>query len=184
MPTRQGVQSHISQSPACRARLHQHAETLMNKSAGHAPSSDLPSFSVDFEAAQDDPMLGDGPPEPLPRAAGPSNDSAAAGTSRTGTSEGARPGRVTVEEVEDVDAGGIPKKPWVGEFPTAAAKTLRRARTFFEELLKKKKREDVSNYAPFSSCEDWELAKWLVKEGLSQEAIDRYLALPIVRPLS
>ena len=97
----------------------------------------------------------------------------------------AGPGRVTVEEVEDEEAGGIPKRPWVGEFPAAAGSVLWYARTCFEKLLEKYHASagnmDIFTGTPFSDREEWELARWLVKSGLSQEAIEQYLTLPIVR---
>ena len=37
-------------------------------------------------------------------------------------------------------------------------------------------------YFPFSSKEEWGLALWLSRSGLSMRAIDDLLALPIVRP--
>ncbi|RPD57369.1 hypothetical protein L227DRAFT_507016 [Lentinus tigrinus ALCF2SS1-6] len=92
------------------------------------------------------------------------------------------PSRVTVEEVEDVEAGGLPKRPWLGEFPEEAhvGEVLRNASTVFEELREKRQTAGTGTFAPFENREEWELARWLVMSGLSQEAIDEYLTLPIV----
>ena len=46
----------------------------------------------------------------------------------------AGPGHVTVEEVEDMEAGGLPKQPWIGEFLKAVASILWKAKIVFEEL--------------------------------------------------
>ena len=35
-------------------------------------------------------------------------------------------------------------------------------------------------YYPFASCEEWELALWLLHSGLSMRAINAFLALPKV----
>ncbi|KAM5533658.1 hypothetical protein V8D89_012682 [Ganoderma adspersum] len=74
----------------------------------------------------------------------------------------AGPGRVTVEEVEDEEAGGLPKRPWIGDFPRAVASILRKAKTIFEELRDKKhaKHEEASHLL---------------------QTIDDYLMLPITR---
>ena len=36
-------------------------------------------------------------------------------------------------------------------------------------------------YYPFNSRQEWELALWLLRSGLSMNAIDRFLKLPMVR---
>ena len=164
-----GLSSHLSQSPACAAQLNKElAEEREHPNTPARPETLTPFQDDDA----DDPMVGI-EVDPLPEA-----------DARVGVNgePEQRKRRVTVEEVEDegLDAGGLPKKPWIGDFPTAAGTALRRARTFFEELLEKKKQGKFSNYAPFSGEEDWELARWLVKSGLTQESIDQYLALPIV----
>ena len=91
--------------------------------------------------------------------------------------------RVTVEEVEDIELGGLPRRPWVGEYPEEAhiAAVLRHASTIFEELRDQRENTGLTNYVPFENREEWELAKWLITSGLSQEAINEYLTLPIVR---
>ena len=75
------------------------------------------------------------------------------------------------------------RRPWVGEYPEEAhiAAVLRHASTIFEELRDQRENTGLTNYAPFENCEEWELAKWLITSGLSQEAINEYLTLPIVR---
>ena len=46
----------------------------------------------------------------------------------------------------------------------------------------KKRRDNI--YYPFSSKEEWSLASWLLCSGLSMRAIDDFLSLPIVSPIS
>ncbi|TFK84310.1 hypothetical protein K466DRAFT_496815 [Polyporus arcularius HHB13444] len=99
--------------------------------------------------------------------------------------EPVNPYRVTVEEVEDVEAGGLPRRPWAGEYPEDArvGAVLRDAHTIFEALREKRRAAGEGSFAPFESREEWDLAKWLVTSGLSQDAIDEYLTLPIVRKI-
>lgn len=35
-------------------------------------------------------------------------------------------------------------------------------------------------WEPFSGETDWELAKWFIKEGIGQGAVDRFLRIPQV----
>ncbi|EJF55509.1 hypothetical protein DICSQDRAFT_175819 [Dichomitus squalens LYAD-421 SS1] len=90
-----------------------------------------------------------------------------------------RPGHVTVDEVDDIEVGGIPKFPWTGEYPAEVATETGQARTFFEELLETQEKAGKGIYAPFANEEEWGLGSWLATSGLSQEEIDKFLALPI-----
>ncbi|KAI0764847.1 hypothetical protein C8Q74DRAFT_1370751 [Fomes fomentarius] len=81
---------------------------------------------------------------------------------------------------EDIEAGGLLKKPWVGNYPDGVASIVGKGKTMFETLLLETNRAaGVSNFTPFEDREEWELASWLVSSGLSQEAIEEYLTLPI-----
>ncbi|KAI1783127.1 hypothetical protein LXA43DRAFT_977266 [Ganoderma leucocontextum] len=55
------------------------------------------------------------------------------------------------------------------------------AKTVFEELRDTKRAKNEDSFAPFANCEEWELASFLVRSGLSQEQIEDYLTLPIIR---
>ncbi|THU79967.1 hypothetical protein K435DRAFT_566087, partial [Dendrothele bispora CBS 962.96] len=48
------------------------------------------------------------------------------------------------------------------------------------ESWKRLFQEDSSqvNYSPFTSALDWRIARWAVKEGISQKALDRFLKIP------
>ena len=61
------------------------------------------------------------------------------------------------------------------------ATILRKAKTVFEELRDSKSSKHEDSFAPFANREEWELASFLMRSGLSQEQIDDYLTLPIVR---
>lgn len=88
--------------------------------------------------------------------------------------------RVTVEEVPDEEAG-LPRKPWVEDFPQPAGTPLREGQTYFKGLRERRMGEDESPYAPFADKEEWELAQWLATSGISQQALDKFLKLDIVR---
>lgn len=87
---------------------------------------------------------------------------------------------MTVEEVEDVEPGGLPSRPWVGEFPLPAASILGQEKMFFDEIRDRKTATGESDFAPFADRNEWDLASLLVRSGLKQEAINDYLTLPIV----
>lgn len=161
-----GLRSHISQTPECRLAF--------NVMVSHTIAlGDSDPMDVDNNPGLSEPWAVD---NPLP------NIDMAGAVSSDPPEPVANPHRVTVEEVEDEDSpGGLPKKPWVGEFPYDVATIIGEGKTRFEELLAQNQAAGINNFAPFADREDWELASWLVKSGLSQEAIDDYLTLPIVR---
>ncbi|KAG8943138.1 hypothetical protein FRC03_002650 [Tulasnella sp. 419] len=88
--------------------------------------------------------------------------------------------RVTVEEVpdDDEDDGG---PPVTDVHPTAAQCHTAVFRTVWEKQRKREVKAKQELYHPFDSMEEFELAKWLATSGLSQEAIDAFLCLDIIR---
>ncbi len=88
---------------------------------------------------------------------------------------------VTVEEVPDIEEGGLPRKAWVEDFPTAAGTPLSTSETSFERIHKAKKATD-SLWAPFNDEDEWHLAHWLVTSGLTQSDVEKFLKLNIVSP--
>ncbi|KAI0665394.1 hypothetical protein C8Q78DRAFT_931558, partial [Trametes maxima] len=86
---------------------------------------------------------------------------------------------VTVEEIEDIEAGGLPKRPWIEDFPGSAGNTFGKEDTHFERIRRQKEEEDLSPWALFASEDEWELSEWLATTGLTQKDIDKYLSLKI-----
>lgn len=92
------------------------------------------------------------------------------------------------QEMEDAtyecDAGGIPTHLVVEEYPETdglkPGHVYGRVQTTFETEKKKRDEAGLSSWSPFKDREEWELAQWLLKSGLSQTAIDRFLKLRIV----
>ena len=88
--------------------------------------------------------------------------------------------RVTVEEVPD-EGDGLPRSPWVEDFPSPAAYVSDFVGTYFEGIHRKKEDAKQIPWFPFATEDEWELAQWLATSGLSQGAFDRFLKLRIVR---
>jgi hypothetical protein len=99
--------------------------------------------------------------------------------------------KVTIEEVEDVDAperssdkgstiGEGEEFEFIEDFPGEAGTPGRRKKTPFEKLRKAQREENQEPWSPFADEAEWELARWLMTAGMSQTKIDEYLKLPIV----
>ena len=171
--TLQGIRSHISQTPTCRDALRQ--------------LNSLPTIAVTettHVANASEPIRPPVPINPVEVNIPYEDLDVQAETLLARGEQTARAGlrhSVTVEEVEDIEAGGLPKRPWIGEFPDEAATVYGHGSTAFEEITEKKRTNGEGSFEPFTNREDWELASWLVKSGLSQQAIEDFLTLPIVR---
>lgn len=84
-------------------------------------------------------------------------------------------------EVEDVQDGDV----YVASFPPPAGQWIERepGKTLFELYREEQKKAGLPPWAPYDSLEDWELAKWLIKSGVSQSRIDDFFKLRKVRTL-
>lgn len=184
IPTRGGVNHHISKSPTCHKKWR---DSLARDT----------SFTVEHEEAE---QLGEEPElEPVPRTPSPApshddEDYLMADAddfvplARQATPPPPEPiqrsRRATVEEVLDEDdpqnfqrfvepfedrASGRP----------AAGTPLRAGETLFDRMRTRQKAEGATEFWPFQDGEEWDLAKWLSK-NVSQTATEEYLALPIV----
>ena len=89
--------------------------------------------------------------------------------------------RSTVEEVEDIEAGGLPLDPFVRRDSTAG-KPTGEGQTLFERIHEKRKAEGLGEkpWAPFTGQEEWGLVRWLMGSGLSHKEIDKFLKLELV----
>ncbi|KAI0643892.1 hypothetical protein C8Q79DRAFT_891032, partial [Trametes meyenii] len=86
---------------------------------------------------------------------------------------------VELEEVADEDEGGLPRRPWVEDYPDAAGTPGDHVETYFERIHQERAAAQEGRWAPFESQKEWELARWLATSGLSQTAIEKYLQLQI-----
>lgn len=85
---------------------------------------------------------------------------------------------VEIEEFEDEDD---PHKPpqYRRSYLGLVVQTLGIGKTPFEKLQEAQAALGESEWAPFASQEEWDLAQWLMK-GVGQNSIDEFLKLPIL----
>ena len=90
---------------------------------------------------------------------------------------------VRVEDVDDEEAVGTPPRDgrWAETFPTPAGTIKGRGLPSFERHRRTQEAEGDLPWAPFESKDDWELARWLVKSGVSQNKMNEFLKLGMVR---
>ena len=88
-----------------------------------------------------------------------------------------------VEEVEDEDDVRHRLNAKTGRFaevyPCPVGTPVGEGKTKFERLFEEQEKRGESNWAPFASEEEWQLARWL-SQRVGHKAIDEYLKLPIV----
>jgi hypothetical protein len=84
-----------------------------------------------------------------------------------------------VEEVEDEDVCGT--KIWLESFPMNkhAGAIFGTVPTKFESICDEQVLQGADIWGPFKSNEEWELAKWLMK-NIGHNQADEFLKLPIV----
>jgi hypothetical protein len=80
--------------------------------------------------------------------------------------------RARVEEVDDEET--YPR--YAKEFPTSA-KVFGDGKTAFEEIFREQTAKGESPWAPFADKDEWELARWLVK-NVNQRATEEFLKNP------
>ncbi|KAJ7168729.1 hypothetical protein C8R46DRAFT_1218121 [Mycena filopes] len=123
-------------------------KTAPSASPSPEPAPEDPGFGEDL--GQDDPMDVDPGPaiNPPPVAA-------------------RAPRGVTIEEVEDEDAPGAPR--YFEDFPAPAGYTFEAnpVETAFEAIRRQQHENGEAPWAPFDSEDDWNLARWLSRAGVS-----------------
>lgn len=192
--TAAGVRSHITQKESChrafQASVQRHSQLHLDGDSdmlnhGRAPENALREAGDAFGTLAADEEAGVGM-EQWDAADPPRHDEAVMEIPQDSVvhtrPEGCEPQskRARVEDVEDEDAGGLPRRPWVEDFP-GAGKTYGQGETLFESMFKAQERAGASQWDPFDSEEEWRLAHWLLTSGLTQKGIDEYLNLEIVR---
>ncbi|KAJ7855999.1 Zn-finger domain-containing protein [Mycena leptocephala] len=179
-----GVKRHIANTAACREKWAQALGAItVNREEVDGPSPPTPEPSRPPSPAQsiasdDDPMGAGDEFIPPPRVESPPLPDPVPQSRRA-----------TVEEVMDEDDPQNLSR-FVEAFPgenaeegeSEAGKPLRRGETLFERMRKEQEREGDSKFAPFTSGDEWDLARWLSK-NVSQTATEEYLNLPINKKL-
>lgn len=162
-PTLQGLRSHISQRRECctayRARV-----------LGDPQPQDQSIPPVNDQDIQDSPI----------DIAPPENDEPSA--EHVDLSSPQPPSkRARVEEVEDEEAGGLPKDPFV-RWDQAAGRTFGTGKTLYAQIEEEREKKGLpgASWKPWDGGEEWDLVKWLLACGISQQDLDRYIKLKIV----
>ncbi|KAF7333807.1 hypothetical protein MVEN_02337600 [Mycena venus] len=93
------------------------------------------------------------------------------------------PPRTVIIEVEDEDAPGA--KRWFEDYPRPAGCVLQPKRnvieTVFQAIRNKQAAVGLAPWAPFDSEDDWDLARWLSKAGISGGNINEFLKLKKIK---
>ncbi|KAI0370412.1 hypothetical protein BV20DRAFT_1035905 [Pilatotrama ljubarskyi] len=177
LDTAQGLSAHLSLRAECRRafksanaakRAEAVAQGLTALELVGPMGSEVSPDNHDIELVLLDPVRNDTPAPPEDNALSAPEDDPASRSKRR---------RVEIEEVADEDEGGLPRKPWIEDFPRSAGTTLGEAETYFESIQCQKREAGESPWAPFESEDEWELARWLVTSGLTQSSIEKYLKL-------
>ena len=88
--------------------------------------------------------------------------------------------RARVEDVDDNEDNSCER--WIEDFPQPVGVPIRPAKSYFETVRDNQKQHGEEPWAPFQDIEEWELAQFLML-NLGQNAMDKYLKLPIVSDL-
>lgn len=182
--TQQGVRSHVKQKAECRLAFARSLSTPTSTSDSTAATHSLgPSDLSDINDLHASHVENDSPGHGLASRPYPVHPIQHDRLEEMPDDSPSKRRRVTVEEVQDVEAG-LPSKPWIEDFPAPAGTPLRAGKTYFEDIRDRKEGESESPFAPFADEEEWELAQWLATSGISQKALDAFLKLSIVRHLT
>ena len=163
----QGLRSHVSQSPECRARQDEEHKLLnRNRSAQDgAPHGHHQSTENCSQQDEDD-------------VAPPSDDHA----------DGHRSKRARVDSSDDDnETFQSTSVKFIIDYPEEARAgailedTNDGLETRFDRIKRMQQAAGEPTWAPFNSLADWELFRWLVQSGVSQGEIDKFLKLESVR---
>jgi len=163
IPTQAGLKVHIQLSKAgCREAM----ERQMNRSL--SPESDsattIPARQDNSYGSNDTPVDELPPFVPSPRHIDSPEPEP------TGNVHQSK--RARVEDVEDEDN----YNRYARDFPTPTEE-FGEAKTTFEEIFEEQRAKGESPWTPFADKDEWELARWLVKNA-NQRATEEFLKMP------
>lgn len=95
------------------------------------------------------------------------------------------PHAATVEDLDDdLDEHRDPEDEFIERFPMEyrAGFPIQRSPSVYEYHRQRLQAENKDMWSPFQNEGHWDMAKWLVNSGVSQNKINSFLKLPIVRP--
>jgi hypothetical protein len=191
-----GRRSHVQQTAACREKMME---------AHTSPSLRAPKRIQEYEPMHDsDVEMSDSPTPKYGPATFASDEPFPETIDNPNTLQKTSPKRqkVTVEEVEDVDApwasrnsdeestrgtgqSGSESGPgfeFIQDFPGEAGTPGKKRKTQFEEIKDRQMKAGELCWGPFADEDEWELARWLMTANVSQNRRDAFLKLPIVCP--
>ena len=189
-----GRRSHVQQTAACREKMME-ANTSPSLRASKRIREHEPKQDSDVEMS-DSPSPKYGPAtfasdEPFPEII--DNPTTLQKTSP-------KRQKVTVEEVEDIDApwasrnsdqdedhstrgtGAGFDSEFIQDFPGEAGTPGKTKRTRFEKIRHSQEKAGQPCWGPFEDEDEWELARWLMTANVSQNRRETFLKLPIVCP--
>ncbi len=88
------------------------------------------------------------------------------------------PRRATVED--EIDEPASEEDTYIEAYPSPAGTTRGRGESTFTGQNRVHAEEGQSPWAPFESSEEWELARWLMTSGVSQNKLNDFLKLNTV----
>ncbi|KAK0460240.1 uncharacterized protein EV420DRAFT_1478757 [Desarmillaria tabescens] len=94
------------------------------------------------------------------------------------------PKKTHVKDVEDEDDIVGPQEHFIQDFPWLAGDPIverGKLPPFFELFRHQKVENGEAMWAPFSSRDEWELARWLMCSSISQKEIDSFLKLESIK---
>ena len=169
LPTPTGLKLHIANSTGCRKQWERLEQDALRQ---ESPSPNLPATSNSITPQYDDFTMPDlldpeslaFPPSEMGRLRRPASPHSPDQTTPESPSKRAR-----VEEAND----GCHR--WAQEFDGAAVQ-LGEGTTVFEEIQERQEALHESPMTPFANKDDWDLAKWLMK-NTTRTATDEFLKM-------
>lgn len=173
LPNQGALVKHIAQAKRCREK--RSAVLAAKAKSFYQKRSDKPTASRAETHVPDITQTPMNVSDPRPRR----EEEAGVGASPAGPNQdGGGDFRARVEDVEDEDNA---LTDYVRAFPAerCSGSVCRTSRTLFEVIEDEEVLEGGSIYGPFRDEEEWELAKWLIR-NVGQKQTDAFLKLPIV----
>jgi hypothetical protein len=168
IPTAAGLKRHITNSKTSGCREQWEREVLRREPT-KSPSP--PETGTDTVRPRDDSPMLEFPLDELPPFIPPERLGRPASPEQSTPEPPSK--RAWVEEVDDEEAGGC--RRWAKEFD-GAAEELGEGKTLFEEIRESQKAMCEPPMSPFLDEEEWELARWLMK-NVNQTATDEFLKM-------
>jgi len=163
--TLQGLRSHISQTPRCRARQDEEFSRLHHNRSVQAGHQHTPQQSTENSTQQ----------ENLEESNAPSNNT-----------DEHHSKRARVDDNDDDKNFQSTKTNFIVDYPAeaCAGAVLEDSQdgleTRFEKTQCLQQRAGLPAWVPFNSLADWELSQWLIQSGVSQREIVKFLKLESV----